>query len=185
MKTNFYGGKIQSMMLLNLALDLASATGKPLEVVTNALGKAYDGNTTALSKLGLGIDNADLKSQTFDETFNQLTKTFGNFAEKESETTAKQLERVKIALDEAKESIGAALLPVVQELTAWILQNFIPALEAFISGLTGSGGLDESLTDTQKTAVEWGKKVRGFINTVIETAVPSVGKTTASRAPPA
>jgi hypothetical protein len=78
------------------------------------------------------------------------------------------MERVKIALDEAKESIGAALLPVVQELTAWILENFIPALEAFISGLTGSGGLDESLTDTQKTAVEWGKKVRGFINTVID-----------------
>jgi hypothetical protein len=78
------------------------------------------------------------------------------------------MERVKIALDEAKESIGAALLPVVQELTAWILQNFIPALEAFISGLTGSGGLNEGLTKSQKTAVEWGKKVRGFINTVID-----------------
>ncbi len=40
----------EAQNLLNLALDLASATGKPLEVVTNALGKAYDGNTTALSK---------------------------------------------------------------------------------------------------------------------------------------
>ena len=158
----------EAQKLLNLALDLSAATGKPLETVTNALGRAYDGNTTALGKLGLGIDKTDLASQTFDETFNQLTATFGQFAEKEAETTTKQMERVKIALDEAKESIGAALLPVVQELTAWILRDFIPALEAFISGLTGSGGLDESLTDTQKTAVEWGKKVRGFINTVID-----------------
>jgi len=157
----------EAQNLLNLALDLASATGKPLEVVTNALGKAYDGNTTALSKLGLGIDNADLKSQTFDETFNQLTKTFGNFAEKESETTAKQLERVKIALDEAKESIGAALLPIVQQLTKYILEQFIPALQAFIAGLTGDASLSESLTKSQKKAEEWGKKVRGVIDTVI------------------
>ena len=153
--------------LLNLALDLSAATGKPLEAVANALGRAYDGNTLALGKLGLGIDATTLKSQDFDTTFNQLNDTFGDFSENAAQSTQKQMERVKIALDEAKESIGAALLPIVQELTTWILNNFIPALEAFIAGLTGSGGLDESLTDTQKTAVEWGKKVRGFIDTVI------------------
>jgi len=154
--------------LLNLALDLSAATGKPLEAVSNALARAYDGNTTALGKLGLGISAADLSSQDFDTTFNQLTKTFGNFSENEAQSTQKQMERVKIALDEAKESIGAALLPTVQELTAWILQNFIPALESFISGLTGTDGLNEGLTASQKTAVEWGKKIRGFIQTVIE-----------------
>ncbi len=154
--------------LLNLALDLTAATGKPLETVTNALGKAYDGNTTALGKLGLGIDAATLKSQDFDTTVQSLTDTFGNFSENAAESTQVQMERVKIALDEAKESIGAALLPAVQELTAWILENFIPALDSFIAGLTGSGGLDESLTDSQQTALEWGEKVRGFINTVIE-----------------
>ena len=158
----------EAQKLLNLALDLSAATGKPLETVTNALGKAYDGNTTALGKLGLGIDKADLASQSFDENIDQLTSTFGQFAENEAKTTTKQMERVKFALDEAKESIGAALLPVVQELTAWILQNFIPALEAFISGLTGTDGLNEGLTESQKVAVEWGKKVRGFINTVID-----------------
>jgi len=154
--------------LLNLALDLSAATGKPLEAVSNALARAYDGNTTALGKLGLGISAADLSSQDFDTTFNQLTKTFGNFSENEAQSTQKQMERVEIALDEAKESIGAALLPTVQELTAWILQNFIPALESFISGLTGTDGLNEGLTASQKTAVEWGKKIRGFIQTVIE-----------------
>jgi hypothetical protein len=132
------------------------------------LGRAYDGNTTALGKLGLGLDADIIKSKDFDAIFKELTGTFGNFAEKESETTAKQLERVKIALDEAKESIGAALLPVVQELTAWILDNFIPALEAFISGLTGEDSLEASLSETQIRAVEWGKKIRGLIDTVIK-----------------
>jgi hypothetical protein len=154
--------------LLNLALDIASATGRPLESVANALGRAYDGNTTALGRLGLGLDANLLKSKDTDAIFKTLTQTFGNFAENEALSTEKQMERVKIALDEAKESIGAALLPVVQELTAWILDEFIPALEAFIAGLTGQGGLDGALTNSQKTAVEWGKKVRGFIDTVID-----------------
>jgi hypothetical protein len=158
----------EAQKLLNLALDLSAATGKPLETITMALGRAYDGNTTALGRLGLGLDADLIKSKDFDAIFKELTGTFGNFAENESESTAKQLERVKIALDEAKESIGAALLPVVQELTAWILENFIPALEAFISGLTGQDSLDEALTDSQKTAIEWGKKVRGFIQSVID-----------------
>jgi hypothetical protein len=158
----------KAQKLLNLALDLSTATGKPLEAVTNALAKAYDGNFTALGRLGLGIDANALKSKDLDKITQDLAATYGSFAENEATTTQAQMERVKIALDEAKESIGAALLPIVQELTAWILENFIPALEAFIAGLTGNGGLDESLTDTQKTAVEWGKKVRGFIDTVID-----------------
>jgi hypothetical protein len=158
----------EAQKLLNLALDLSAATGKPLETISNALGRAYDGNTTALGKLGLGLDSDIIKSKDFDAIFQQLTGTFGNFAENESETTAKQLERVQIALDEAKESIGAALLPVVQELTAWILDNFIPALEAFIAGLTGQDGLEDSLTDTEKKFVAYGKTVRKFIDTVID-----------------
>lgn len=158
----------EAQKLLNLALDLSTATGRPLETVTNALAKAYDGNFTALGRLGLGIDANALKSKDLDKITQDLAATYGSFAENEATTTQAQMERVKIALDEAKESIGAALLPVVQELTTWILENFIPALEAFIAGLTGQGGLDESLTDSQKTAIEWGKRVRGFIDTVVD-----------------
>lgn len=154
--------------LLNLALDISAATGKPLETVSMALGKAYDGNAASLGRLGLGVDANILKSKDFNAIFQELTKTFGNFAENEANSTEKQMERVKIALDEAKESIGGALLPVVQELTTWLLQNFVPALDAFISGLTGSGGLNESLNESQETAFEWGEKLRGFIETVIE-----------------
>jgi hypothetical protein len=118
--------------------------------------------------LGLGIDAATLKSKDFDSIFQQLTATFGNFAENEADTTQKQMERVKIALDEAKESIGAALLPVVQELTAWIIEYFIPALNAFIFGLTGQGQLEDSLTDAELKALKFGKQVNGVINTVVD-----------------
>ena len=36
--------------LLAVAMDVSTSTGKPLETVANAIGKAYDGNTAALGK---------------------------------------------------------------------------------------------------------------------------------------
>ena len=154
--------------LLNLALDISAATGKPLETIAAALGKAYDGNAASLGRLGLGIDSTILKSKNFDLIFNELTKTFSGFAENEAKSTEKQMERVKIALDEATESVGAALLPVVQELTGWILEYFVPALDAFIFGLTGQGQVGDSLTIAQTKALNFGKMVNGVINTVVD-----------------
>ena len=158
----------KAQKLLNLALDISSATGKPLEAVANALGKAYDGNLSSLGRLGLGIDQSILKSKNFDLVFNTLTKTFGGFAANEAQSTEKSFARIKIAVDEAQEQIGAALLPVVQELTAFILSDVLPAFQQFINGLTGEDGLTGSLTKSESKALEWGKKIRGIIATVIE-----------------
>lgn len=157
----------QAQRILNLALDLQAATGKPLEAVTNALGKAYDGNTAALGKLGLGIDSGILKSKDFNAIFKELDGTFGTFAEDTANTTQKGLDRVRIALDEANESIGTALLPIVQDLTNWILDHFVPALEATIGGLTGDRSLKESLGDTYQEFYKWGERIRSIIKTVI------------------
>jgi|694.fasta_scaffold121397_2 hypothetical protein len=153
--------------LLSLALDVSAATGKPLEAISNALGKAYDGNLNSLGKLGLGIDQSILKSKDFDKVFNTLTDTFGGFANNEAQSAEKAFERIKIASDEVKEQIGAALLPVVARLTSYILSNIVPAVQSFVNGLTGQAGLTESLTKSEAKALEWGKKVRSVIDTVI------------------
>jgi len=153
--------------LLNLALDISSATGKPLEAVANALGKAYDGNAASLGKLGLGIDQSILKSKDFDLIFKNLTGTFGGFAANEAQTTEKSFVRIKIAIDEAQERIGAALLPVTEKLTKFILDVAVPALNAFVGGLTGDQGLSEAFTESEKKAFEWGERIRGLFKTVI------------------
>jgi hypothetical protein len=154
--------------LLNLALDISSATGKPLEAVANALGKAYDGNAASLGKLGLGIDQSILKSKNFDDIFQNLTGTFGGFAANEAQTTEKSFVRIKIAIDEAQERIGAALLPVTEKLTQFILNVAVPALNAFVGGLTGDQGLSDAFTESEQKAFEWGERVRGLFKTVIE-----------------
>jgi hypothetical protein len=151
--------------LLNLALDISAATGKPLEAVSNALGKAYDGNAASLGRLGLGLDANILKSKDTDAIMNTLKRTFGSFAENEAETTAKKFERIQIATDEAKEAIGAALLPIVEKLANYILATFVPNMNAFIAGLTGAKNESGEATEG---AYQFGEMVKKVAKTVYD-----------------
>lgn len=156
----------EAQKLVNLALDISAATGKPLEGVANALGKAYDGNTASLSKLGLGLDATILKGGDTDKIFQTLTDTFGNFAENEAESTEAQFRRVGIAVDEAKESIGAALLPIVERLAAFLINTAVPNLNTFIQALTGKGSIAEATENGTLGAFNFGKMVEKVIKTV-------------------
>jgi hypothetical protein len=118
----------KSQQLMNLALDITASTGKPLELVTNSLGKAYDGNSAALGKLGLGIDQSILKSKDFNKIYKTLTKTFKGFAEQEANTTEGKMRRLKVATDELKESFGYMLLPYLEK-TADAFSKLIPFLD--------------------------------------------------------
>jgi hypothetical protein len=157
----------EAQRLLNLALDLSVAAGKPVETVANALGKAYDGNTTALNKLGLGLDANLLKSKDNEAIIKSLETTYGRFAEGAAETAAVKFERIRIATDEAKESIGAALLPVVEQLSDYVLNTVVPNLESFINGLTGKGSLTEASENATTGAFKFGEQVKKVIKTVI------------------
>ena len=161
------GDLTKAQELLTLSQEIAAATGKPLEAVTNAVAKSFDGSNTALTKLGVGIDAATLKTLTFDETQKLLNQTFDGFIENQSTTAAFKFQQLSIAIDETKEQVGAALLPAVTALTDYILINVVPVVQSFVDGLTGQNGLKQGLTKSQETAIEWGKKVKGLIQTVV------------------
>jgi hypothetical protein len=154
--------------LLNLALDISAATGKPLQTVTDGLGKAYDGNFASLGRLGLGLDQNIIKSKDFDKVYKELTGTFGNFAENEALSTEKQFVRIQIAIDEAKESIGAALLPVVERLAKFALETLVPALQAVVAGLVGQNSVEAGITEATEGAFKFGEQLRSTIEFVIK-----------------
>ena len=158
----------ESQQLLNLALDLSTATGKPLEAVTNSLAKAYDGSYTSLQRLGLGIDANLIKAKDFDGIYRQLNSTFGEFSEKRSEEAIVKFQRLQVALQEAKEAVGAALLPVFIQLGDWLLNEGVPRLNAFVAGLVGDKSLSYSFSVAQKDAEAFGQKIRGVIDKFIE-----------------
>jgi hypothetical protein len=127
--------------LLTTALDISTATGKPLETVANTLGKAYDGNTAALGKLGIGLSSAELKTMSFTDVQGKLTSLFGGAAAANAETYAGRIARVKVAFDEAKETVGFALLPILEKLINFINLNALPVINAFSKtfSLDGNG----------------------------------------------
>jgi hypothetical protein len=158
----------QSQDLLALALDLSAASGKSLETVTNALAKSHEGSNTALKKLGLGLDENYLKTASNDQIVKDLTKTYGNFSENQAKTAEARFRSMSIAIQESKEAIGAALLPVAEKLATFILETLIPAVDGFIGGLTGNESLKMSLTESQKNMYEWGERVRSLIKTIVD-----------------
>jgi hypothetical protein len=125
------GDVTKAQDLLTLALDISQATGKSLDAVANSLGKAYDGNTAALGKLGIGLSAAELKTMSFTDVQGKLSDLFGGAAAANSKTFAGRMEILKVTFDEAKESVGAKLLPIIQQLVEFVVNKVIPALGKF------------------------------------------------------
>jgi hypothetical protein len=120
-----------SQKLLNLALDVSKGTGKDLGTITEALSKAYEGQDTRLARLGIGLSAADLKAMDFKETQKALSDLYGGAAAKNAETFQGRIDRLKQGFEEAKESVGAALLPIIERLIGYIFQYGVPIINRF------------------------------------------------------
>ena len=120
----------KAQKLQTLALDIAAGSGKDLDAVSQSLARAYDGNTSALSRLGIGLTSAELKSMSFDDVTAQLAETFGGQASVQADTFSGKVARLQVAFDEAKESVGARLLPILTNLLDQFNNNLAPAVEA-------------------------------------------------------
>jgi hypothetical protein len=134
------GSLTKAQDLLSVALDVATATGKPLETVANALGRAYDGNTASLGKLGIGLSAAELKTMSFNDVQSKLTELFGGAASANAETYSGRIARMQVAFDEAKETIGFALLPILEKVMKFINENALPIITAFSNAFSLKGG---------------------------------------------
>ncbi len=125
------GSVTKSQDLLTLALDISAATGKSVESVSNALGKAYEGNTASLTRLGVGLSSAEIKTLGLEGTVKQLAETFGGAATVQANTFEGQIQRLRVGFDEAKESIGARLLPILQQTLDYVINTVIPQFVKF------------------------------------------------------
>ena len=148
----------KAQKLQTLALDIAAGTGKDLATITEGLGKAYDGNLGALKRLGVSLDDSIIKSKNFDAAVKVLSETFAGQADIAANSFAGRMARVNIALDESKEQIGFALLPILEKLAKFITDDIIPVVEQFVNGLTGAGkqSLTRAFYDVGTGAVTFG-----------------------------
>lgn len=119
----------EAQKLQALALDISAGSGKSLEAVSNALAKAHDGNFAALSKLGVSIDANIIKSKDFDAATAALASTFKDQASVQAETFQGKMDRLKIAFDEGKETVGSFILDAVTPLVSGFVNKVVPAIQ--------------------------------------------------------
>lgn len=129
-------GKAQDLM--QLAMDISAGTGKDLGTVTEGLAKAHDGQTGALSRLGIEVKDTEGKTLSFDQIMQNATKTFGGQAQLAAETTAGKMQNLGRDVGEVSEKLGAKLLPAVSSVAGFMTDTLLPTLDK-VSG--GNGAL--------------------------------------------
>jgi uncharacterized membrane protein YjjP (DUF1212 family) len=115
---------------MNLVMDISTATGMDSASVADALAKAYQGNFKALRSLSPEMSTMIKEGASLNEVMDVLGGTFGGATAKSAETAAGKMKILKNSIGETKESIGAALLPVLEavlpvlnKFAAWAQDN--------------------------------------------------------------
>lgn len=103
-----------AMKDMNLVMDISTATGMDSASVAEALAKAYQGNFKALRSLSPEMSTMIKEGASLNEIMDVLGGTFGGATAKSAETAAGKMKILTNSLGETKESIGAALLPVLE-----------------------------------------------------------------------
>jgi hypothetical protein len=103
--------------MLKLSMDISAGTGKSLQAVTEALGKAYDGNISGLSRLGAGIDASIIKSGNMEAITLALSDTFSGQAAESADTFRGRLKVMNQAVDNLGEAFGRGLLGGIESAT--------------------------------------------------------------------
>jgi hypothetical protein len=150
------GSLADGQRLLDIALDISAETGKDLGSVTGALNKAYNGQTASLKKLIPGI-------QLTDDWMGDLEQKFQGTAEKAADLDP--YKKLEVVFAELQETVGAALLPALEEFTAYIVspdgqQNLQQIVDGFVN-------VGKAIVDANKFLVENIGLVKAIIGTLV------------------
>ena len=107
---NATGSVTLSQQALETALNVSAGTGKDLASVVAAIAKGASGTTTALSRLGTGLDKATIASGDMNKIMAALDKKFAGQAAARLDTYAGKMDLLKVAAANATEIIGKGLI---------------------------------------------------------------------------
>ena len=117
--------------VLKSALDISAGTGSSLTTVTTALARAYNGNYSSLGKLQNAYTGAELQALGFDAALVMLNNEFSGQAAADAATYQGKIEKLTLAVGDAKEAIGEGLVDAFEILGAG---DYDKGLELLASG---------------------------------------------------
>jgi hypothetical protein len=103
-----------AMKDMNLVMDIATSLQMDSTTISDALAKAYQGNFKALRSLSPEMATMIKEGASLNEVMDVLGGTFGGATANNAETAAGKMKILSNSIGETKESIGAALLPVLE-----------------------------------------------------------------------
>lgn len=164
----------EAQKLQNLAIDVAAGSHKSLQAVTEALSKAHDGNFAALKKLGVPLDENIIKTKDFDAAQAALAATFGGQASAQADTFAGKMQRLKVAFDEGKETVGSYVLSGLTPLVSGLVNNVIPQIAALSSTLGEQlkPAFEQASTFLTETLIPAFQAIWSFL---VDYVIPTVG----------
>ncbi len=152
--TNATGDVAEAQGLLTTAMDLSVASGKPLETVSLAIGKASNGQTTALKKLFPELNTQANKNKTGAELLQILGDKYKGADTAATNTTKGGLKLFSESIDDLQEDLGTLLLPYLQDFTDWAaspegqktLEDIAGVVEELAKAFVKvAGGIDDTI----------------------------------------
>jgi len=123
--------KLEKLLIQQqFVLETSGSKSKEYAAITEKVGKSQ-GVLNELTQAGIDV-------------FGELSKEFAGAAAESADTFQGKLARLNIAFEEGKETIGAFVLDAITPLVTIVVDKIVPAVESFINGLSGAGGLGSS-----------------------------------------
>ena len=157
----------KAQKLLALSLDISKGSGKSLSQVTDSISKALGGNMTALSRLSPEVKQMVKDQKSLDDILQALGKTYKGAASTSANTFQGRMERLKVAINETKESIGYALMPIFETMVAFIQSRVLPVIQKFVDSI-GEKGLSTALKDSAKDVFNWYREIDGAAGAITD-----------------
>lgn len=161
-------GKNVFPLATKTVLDMSQALGQDTKNSAIQLGKALNDpitGITALQRVGVTFTDSQKKLiKSLVDSGNtagaqkvilqELQREFGGSAEAAGKTFPGQLQILGQSMDDIKQKIGNALLPILQNLTNWVSTNVLPAFDHFSDWFktTGAPALQRFATFVQQNA---------------------------------
>jgi hypothetical protein len=119
--------------LLGTALNVSAQSGADLATSVGAIIKASAGQFKALKNLVPGLSLATIKSKNYGKALAEVNKETAGAAAKRAQTLEYRLKGLNIAYGEILETLGYALLPVIERFADVVATKVLPQLEAWIA----------------------------------------------------
>jgi len=127
------GSITAAQTLMQTALDVSAQSGADLESSVGAIIKATSGQFKALKTLVPALSNATIKSKNVAKAFEEVNKATSGAAAKRAGTLEYRLAGLKIAFGEILETLGYALLPIIEKFATTISTKILPKIEAWVA----------------------------------------------------